>query len=63
MARAELNKVIAGEYDYMGKAIVYGDTDLTYFSAYPILKEPTDKGEINWDRDKLLNIMTQYVKK
>ena len=32
---AELNKVIAGEYDHTGKAIVYGDTDSTYFSAYP----------------------------
>ena len=52
---AELNKVIAGEYDYMGKAIVYGDTDSTYFSAYPILKEQIKKGEINWDRDNIIS--------
>jgi hypothetical protein len=52
---AELNKVIAGEYDYMGKAIVYGDTDSTYFSAYPVLKDQIKKGEINWDRDNIIS--------
>ena len=52
---AELNKVIAGEYDYMGKAIVYGDTDSTYFSAYPVLKEQIKKGEINWDRENIIS--------
>ena len=28
------NEIIAGEYDHRGKAIVYGDTDSVYFSAY-----------------------------
>ena len=51
---AELNKVIAGKYDYMGDAIVYGDTDSTYFSAYPVLKEQIKKGEINWDRENII---------
>jgi DNA polymerase elongation subunit (family B) len=51
---AELNKVIAGEYDHMGKAIVYGDTDSTYFSAYPVLKEQIKKREINWDKDTII---------
>ena len=52
---AELNKVIAGKYDYMGDAIVYGDTDSTYFSAYPVLKEQIKKGEINWDRENIIS--------
>ena len=52
---AELNKVIAGKYDYMGDAIVYGDTDSTYFSAYPVLKEQIKKGEINWDKENIIS--------
>ncbi|SVC66450.1 uncharacterized protein METZ01_LOCUS319304, partial [marine metagenome] len=51
---AEINKIIAGEYDHQGKAIVYGDTDSTYFSSYPLLKEQIDKNEINWDRDNII---------
>jgi len=51
---AELNRVIAGEYDHRGKAIVYGDTDSTYFSAYPILKGQIDAGEIKWDKETVI---------
>jgi DNA polymerase elongation subunit (family B) len=51
---AELNHVIAGEYDHRGKAIVYGDTDSTYFSAYPMLKKQIDAGEIIWDKDTVI---------
>ena len=32
---AELNRVIAGEYDPTGKAIVYGDTDLLTLVLIP----------------------------
>jgi DNA polymerase elongation subunit (family B) len=51
---AASNKVIAGEYDHTGKSIVYGDTDSVYFSAYPILKDQIDAGEINWDKDTVI---------
>ena len=44
---------MAGEYNHVGKSIVYGDTDSTYFSAYPILKPEIDKGEIQWDKDTI----------
>lgn len=36
---AETNRVLTGNYDYEGKCIIYGDTDSTYFSAVPILKD------------------------
>ena len=51
---AKLNEIIAGEYDHLGKAIVYGDTDSAYFSAYPLLKDQIDKGEISWDKDTII---------
>ena len=59
----ELNRVIAGEYDSTGKAIVYGDTDP------PTLVRILTKGlrliKVKYPGTKiqLLNIMTQLVKK
>ena len=50
---SKCNEIMAGEYDHVGKSIVYGDTDSTYFSAYPILKPEIDKGEIQWDKDTI----------
>ncbi len=50
---AKCNEIMAGEYNHVGKSIVYGDTDSTYFSAYPILKPEIDKGEIQWDKDTI----------
>ena len=50
---AEVNRVIEGTYDHMGKSIIYGDTDSVYFSAYPILKPQIDSGELEWTKDKV----------
>ena len=51
---AELNQILAGKYDHLGEAIVYGDTDSTYFSAYPILKDQIEAGEVNWSRENVI---------
>ena len=50
---SKVNEVIAGKYDHVGDAIVYGDTDSVYFSAYPVLKDQIDKNEIQWDKDTI----------
>lgn len=49
----KLNEVIAGVYDHTGDAIVYGDTDSTYFSAYPILKDDIKAGTVDWSKEKI----------
>lgn len=48
---AQVNELIAGEYDYKGKAVCYADTDSAYFSAYPILKDQIEKGDIQWNKE------------
>ena len=48
---AQINEVITGKYDYYGDAIVYGDTDSCYFSAWPILKEQVDRGEMEFTKE------------
>jgi len=60
---AEVNKVITGTYDHVGEAMIYGDTDSCYFSAYPILKNDIDAGKIPWDKDNVITLMDQVCEK
>lgn len=53
---AKVNELITGEYDHVGKSIIYGDTDSAYFSAYPILKNDISKGLIQWDKDTVIHL-------
>lgn len=52
---AQTNKVIADEYDHKGASIIYGDTDSVYFSAYPVLKEQIQSGDVKWDKDTVVD--------
>ena len=56
---AEVNKVITGTYDHVGEAMIYGDTDSCYFSAYPTLKGEIDAGNIPWDKDNVITLYDQ----
>ena len=48
---AYINECITGEYDHVGRAIIYGDTDSCYFSAWPIVKEDVESGKMEWSKD------------
>ena len=48
---AHINEIITGEYDYTGQAIVYGDTDSCYFSAWPLMKDEVAAGTMTWSKD------------
>ena len=48
---AHINELITGDYNHTGKAIIYGDTDSCYFSAYPTLKEDIEAGRMEWSKD------------
>lgn len=56
---AEVNKTITGVYDHVGDAVIYGDTDSVYFSAYPVLKNDIESGNIPWDKDKVIQLYDQ----
>jgi DNA polymerase elongation subunit (family B) len=55
----KVNEIVTGEYDYRGKAIIYGDTDSCYFSAYITLKKDIDKGLIPWSRENVIQLYDQ----
>jgi DNA polymerase elongation subunit (family B) len=52
----KVNETIAGEFDHVGKSIIYGDTDSVYFSAYPTLKTEIAKGQISWNKDTVVQL-------
>ncbi len=48
---AYVNECITGRYDHVGDAIIYGDTDSCYFTAYPVLKKEIDEGRMVWNKN------------
>jgi DNA polymerase elongation subunit (family B) len=58
---SQINEVITEKYEHDGDAIVYGDTDSCYFSAYPILKEQIESGELEWTKDACIDLYDQIA--
>jgi DNA polymerase elongation subunit (family B) len=52
----KVNEIITGENDHIGKAIIYGDTDSCYFSAYTTLKKDIEKGNIPWTKEHIISL-------
>jgi DNA polymerase elongation subunit (family B) len=50
---AEVNRIITGDYNHIGKSIIYGDTDSCYFSAYSTLKADIKNGTIPWAKEDI----------
>jgi DNA polymerase elongation subunit (family B) len=51
-----INESVEGNYSHEGNAIVYGDTDSCYFTAYPTLKPQIEKGELVWDKELCIGL-------
>jgi DNA polymerase elongation subunit (family B) len=56
---AKVNEIVTGEYNHVGKAIIYGDTDSCYFSAYKTLQKDIDKGLIPWTKESVIQLYDQ----
>ena len=53
---AYLNECITGEYDHVGQAVIYGDTDSCYFSAWPALKKEVEEGRMAWSKETCIQL-------
>jgi DNA polymerase elongation subunit (family B) len=51
-----INECITGTYDYKGEAIIYSDTDSSYFTAWSAIKDEVAKGTMTWDRDMCIQL-------
>ena len=58
---ATVNECLTGEYDYIGKAVIYGDTDSVYFSAWPVVKDDVAAGRMEWNSDICINLYDQIA--
>ena len=58
---SQINEIITEKYEHDGDAIVYGDTDSCYFTAYPILKDQIDKGELEWTKESCIDLYDQIA--
>jgi len=46
-----VNGLLTGKEEYTGDAIVYGDTDSVYFSAWPMMQEDVEAGRQEWTKE------------
>jgi DNA polymerase elongation subunit (family B) len=53
---SQVNEMFTGEYNHIGETIIYGDTDSCYFSAYPVYKQQISRKELEWTRDKIIEL-------
>lgn len=56
---AKVNEIITGEYNHVGKATIYSDTDSCYFSAYKTLQKDIDKELIPWTKETVVQLYDQ----
>jgi len=53
---AYINECITGKYDHTGDAIIYGDTDSCYFTAWPVLKKEVAEGRMSWSKETCITL-------
>ena len=53
---AYVNECITGVYDHVGEAIIYGDTDSCYFTAWPAIKDEVAAGRMDWSKDTCVQL-------
>jgi len=46
-----INECIFGVKDHLGQAIIYGDTDSCYFTAWPAIKDDVAAGKMPWSKE------------
>jgi DNA polymerase elongation subunit (family B) len=51
-----INETVEGVYSHEGNAIVYGDTDSCYFTAYPTLKPQIESGSLEWNKETCIGL-------
>jgi DNA polymerase elongation subunit (family B) len=58
---SRVNEIITGEFNHLGKAIIYGDTDSCYFSAYKTLQKDIEKGSVPWTKETVVQLYDQIA--
>jgi DNA polymerase elongation subunit (family B) len=47
----EVNAMIEGERNHLGRSVIYNDTDSVYFSAWPAVRAEVESGRMEWSKE------------
>jgi DNA polymerase elongation subunit (family B) len=50
------NEIVEGDYNYLGKSVIYNDTDSLYFSVWPMIKDAVDSGNLSWSKESCIEL-------
>jgi DNA polymerase elongation subunit (family B) len=53
---SKINEIITGEYDFKGEAIIYADTDSSYFSAKAVWQKRPEYASFEFTRDNIIQL-------
>lgn len=53
---AHVNHCLTDEYNHVGECIIYGDTDSAYFSAWPVIKDAVESGDLPWSKEDAITL-------
>lgn len=53
---SKINEIITGEYDFKGEAIIYADTDSSYFSAKAVWQKRPEYANFEFTRDNIIQL-------
>ena len=53
---SHINECITGVKDHVGEAIIYGDTDSCYFTAWPAIKKEVEAGIMEWSKETCIQL-------
>ena len=51
-----INECVFGIKDHLGDAIIYGDTDSCYFTAWPAIKDEVANGNMAWNKETCIQL-------
>jgi len=51
-----INECVFGVKDHLGDAIIYGDTDSCYFTAWPAIKDEVVAGNMEWSKETCIQL-------
>jgi DNA polymerase elongation subunit (family B) len=51
---SKINEIITGEYDFKGDAIIYADTDSSYFSAKAVWQQRPEYADFEFTRENII---------
>jgi DNA polymerase elongation subunit (family B) len=51
-----INECVTGVNDHVGEAIIYGDTDSCYFTAWPVIKKEVAAGNMTWSKEMCIQL-------